>query len=118
MSVLIAPIAWLFPGATEGLRFFVPLLGLVTIVGFAMVGRAIGGERVGVTAGVAAAIFPDFWIRDGLVVAEPLAVAVTIWMVFAFLKLTQHRTARWSVLTGVLAGALVWHELKPLCSPP
>ena len=107
MSVLIAPIAWLFPGATEGLRFFIPLLGIVTIVGFAMVGRAIGGDRVGITAGVAAAIFPDFWIRDGLVVAEPLAVAITIWMIFSFLKLTHHRTTRWSVLTGVLAGALV-----------
>ncbi len=114
ISVLLAPVAWVFPGATEGLRFAVPFIGCLTIIGFGMTGRAIAGERVGICAAVLAAVIPDFWVRDGLVVAEPLAVAITILMVFAYIKLVQHRTAKWSVLTGCLAGALALARAEAL----
>lgn len=64
------------------------LLGCATVVAVGLVAREVAGRRVGLIAAVLAAVYPNFWINDGLVMSETLtmltaAVAVlltyTLW---------------------------------------
>ncbi len=72
-SLLVAPFAWLFPHVNEGLRNVIAVLGSLTVGVLGLAGREAGGPRAGLVAAGIAAAFPDFWIRDGLVVSEPVA---------------------------------------------
>jgi 4-amino-4-deoxy-L-arabinose transferase-like glycosyltransferase len=103
-SILVAPFAWLFPHATVGLRNVMAVLGTGTVVVLGLAGREVGGDRTGLIAAGVAAVFPDFWIRDGLVVSEPVAallVAIAVWVALRALR----RQRYWhSVVLGLLAG--------------
>lgn len=105
VSLLVAPFAWLFPHAYSSLRNEMAFLGAGTVVVLGGAGRTIGGDRVGLLAAGIAAVFPDFWIRDGLVVAEPVAtllVAAAVWIIAASLK---GGTGLWrTAALGLLAG--------------
>jgi len=107
LSLLVAPVAWLFPGATSGLRFLIPCFGVMTIVGFAVLGKQLISERCGVVAASLAAVFPDFWIRDGLVVSESLSVALLVWLLVLLVSFLRGPRLRTAVLLGVVMGVLV-----------
>jgi len=107
MSLLISPVAWLFPDATAGLRFLVPLISVMTIVGFAVLGKQLISVRCGVVAASLAALLPDFWIRDGLVVSESLSVALLVWLLVLVVSFVREPRLRTAVLLGVVMGALM-----------
>ncbi|CAB4874323.1 unannotated protein [freshwater metagenome] len=107
ISILVAPIAWLFPDADAGLRFVIPFIGVLTIVGFAIAGRQLVSERGGVIAAALAAFLPDFWVRDGLVVAESLSVALLVWLLVVLHVMIRAPRLRTAIALGVVMGALV-----------
>lgn len=49
-------------------------VGTGTIVLCALLGRRLGGERVGILAALAAAIYPNLWINDGMLMSETMFV--------------------------------------------
>lgn len=106
-SLLIAPFVWLFPHATLGLRNVMAVVGAGTVTLFGLVGRELGGPRVGLWAAGVAAVFPDLWIRDGLVVSEPLATLTVVVAVWIALR-ARRKGPSWShaVGLGVCAGVV------------
>ncbi len=64
------------------------LLGTATVVLVAAAGRRLGGNRVGVLAGVAAAVHPNLWLWDGMLLSETASaftVALYLYLVVRFL---------------------------------
>ena len=107
MSLVVSPVAWLFPNATASLRVLVPFIGLWTILGFAVLGRKLVSERCGVVAAGLAAILPDFWVRDGLVASESLSVALLVWLLVLLHSVLREPRLRTTVALGLLMGALI-----------
>jgi 4-amino-4-deoxy-L-arabinose transferase-like glycosyltransferase len=50
------------------------MVGTGTIVVLALLGRRLGGERVGILAALAGAIYPNLWINDGMLMSETMFV--------------------------------------------
>jgi hypothetical protein len=77
-------------------------IGTIVVIGF--LGRRVGGRRVGVAAAAIAAVYPNLWMNDGLVMSESLSM-----LLVAAVLLAAHRAMAmpgWRVVavTGVLAG--------------
>jgi 4-amino-4-deoxy-L-arabinose transferase-like glycosyltransferase len=93
--VVLAPAAWLvihgpfgwvhdLSGTTEE-RYYMALLGTLLVLLIGLLGRRIGGDRVGVIAALLAAIYPNLWMNDGLIMSETvtsIAVVLALWMAY------------------------------------
>jgi hypothetical protein len=60
------------------MRFEVALLGVGLVAAIALLARAIGGDRVGLVAAGIAAVYPNIWMNDGLIMSETLAMLLTV----------------------------------------
>ncbi|HLK46412.1 MAG TPA: glycosyltransferase family 39 protein [Acidimicrobiales bacterium] len=103
-SILFVPFVWAFQSATS-LREVMAVLGTGTVVLLGLAARELGGDRVGLLAAAIAAAFPDLWIRDGLVVSEPVATLFVVLAVWVSLLAVHRRLRPWhSLALGACAG--------------
>ena len=68
-------------------RFATTLLGIATVAVIGLVGRRLAGPRAGLVAAGIAAVYPNLWINDSLVMSESLAcllVAVSLLVALDF----------------------------------
>ena len=78
--------------------------GVATVAIIGLVGRRVGGHRTGLVAAALAAVYPNLWISDGLVMSESvscLLIALALWAILAW---TDRPTLRAAVLVGVAVG--------------
>jgi Dolichyl-phosphate-mannose-protein mannosyltransferase len=54
-------------------RYTMALIGSLVVLLIGLLGRRIGGARVGLIAALIAAVYPNMWIPDGLLFPEPIA---------------------------------------------
>lgn len=129
-AFILTPFAYLFPSATDGLRFVNAVLGGATIVAMGVVGRQIGGRRVGLIAATMAAALPNVWAADGLVTNETAAMLLVVvavgiayrlldgwsWRLAALLGLTlgvfMLARSEMPLVGGLLVGGLVIHAVR------
>ena len=52
------------------------LLGMAAVVVVGLVGRRIAGDRAGLIAAAIAAVYPQLWINDGMLVSESMYILV------------------------------------------
>ena len=111
-SVLMAPLSFL-PDPVQGQRLTTTLFGIALVALIGMLGRRIGGPRLGLVAAALAAAYPNLWTHDGLVMAESIAMVFVVGWMLAVLHLLDRPTWRRSALVGALAGlaALTRSEL-------
>jgi 4-amino-4-deoxy-L-arabinose transferase-like glycosyltransferase len=60
------------------MRFEMVVLGLAVVVLIGVLGRALVDERVGLIAAGIAAVYPNLWMNDGLIMSETLATLLTV----------------------------------------
>jgi 4-amino-4-deoxy-L-arabinose transferase-like glycosyltransferase len=88
-------------------RLTMAALGAGVVVLVAMVARTVGGDRVGLVAAVVAALYPNLWMNDGLVMSETLAtgaVALAILLAYRFGRDPTWPNALW---VGAACGVAV-----------
>ena len=101
------------------------LVGTITVVLIAFLGREVAGRRVGLVAAWIASLWPGLWSYDATAMAETpgqLAVAATLLCAYRFWRAPSPRRAAWLGLAAGL-GALTRSELTivivilvlPLC---
>jgi 4-amino-4-deoxy-L-arabinose transferase-like glycosyltransferase len=76
-SLVLVPAAKLTRGAFW-MRITMLLLGLAVVALVALLGRELGGPRVGLVAGGLAAVYPNLWMNDGLLMSETLAALTSV----------------------------------------
>jgi len=76
--------------------------GTVALVGVA--GRQVGGKRVGLIAAGLAAVYPNLWLWDGLVLSETMGLFVTALIVVMAYRLWDHRSVGAAAWFGVACG--------------
>jgi 4-amino-4-deoxy-L-arabinose transferase-like glycosyltransferase len=95
----------------QGQRYLMCLVGTATIGVVALLGRRVVGPRVGLIAAALAALYPNFWINDGMLMVETLfmlAIAVSLYFAYGLL----HEGGRGQVV-GLTIGLTVAALVRP-----
>ncbi|MCB1004641.1 MAG: glycosyltransferase family 39 protein [Acidimicrobiales bacterium] len=107
-ALAMAPVAWAFGTSLLVQRLAMALVGTLTVVGIGVLGRTVSGRgRVGLLAAGIAAVYPNLWLNDGVVMSESIA---TLTIVAVFLVLYRSRgsyTAGRLALLGALCGVAI-----------
>lgn len=93
------------------------ILGALGVVAVGYLGRRLGGDKVGLLAAVIAAIYPNLWINDGLILSESLVtLTVALVLIAAYRWRDEPTVARAAVLGAAIGLAgLNRSEMLSLC---
>ena len=80
------------------------VLGGGTIAALGFLGRRVGGERVGITAAVIAALYPGFIGTDGSLLSEALFAPLVVLTLLAGYRLYDRPTTASALLFGAATG--------------
>jgi hypothetical protein len=106
-SVALAPAA-LVSDSTVPMRLTVAFTGAVVVFLIGLCGLAVGGPTVATVAAVLAAIYPNLWMNDGLIMAETFAALGVAGTVLAAYRLLQRPgVGRAAVLGAACAVAML-----------
>src|SRR5215218_9956578 len=86
------------------MRLTMTIFGALVVLVIGLLGRSVAGNRAGLVAAAIAAVYPNLWINDGLVMSEALAtlsVALAILLTYRFIRAPKPSTAAW---VGVAVG--------------
>jgi len=100
VSVALVPAALVSDG-TVPMRLTVALTGAVVVFLVGLCGLVIGGPTVATVAAVLAAIYPNLWMNDGLIMAETFAALGVAGSVLAAYRLLQRPSAGRAAVLGV-----------------
>ena len=109
-ALALTPTSWVMeqfdPGGSHLLaqRLTMTVFGAGVVLLIGLIGRAVAGDRAGLVAAVIAAVYPNLWVNDGLVMSETLAtlaVALAILLTYRFIRRPRAATAAW---VGVACG--------------
>ena len=88
----------------QSLRLASCLLGAAMVVVVGLVGRRVAGERAGLLAAVVAALYPNLWANDALLLSEPLYGVMIALVLLAAYRLWDDPRPREAVLLGGAIG--------------
>ena len=80
--LLLAPVSWM-DDPVRWQRTVMTVVGIAVVVAVALLARRVGGWWAGVVAAGLAAIYPNLWMNDSLVMSEApaaLLVVVALWL--------------------------------------
>ncbi|MGI8939133.1 MAG: ArnT family glycosyltransferase [Iamia sp.] len=98
--------AWSLAGVDgfTGFRRAGALLGLVTMVLVADIGRRLGGRAVGLVAGLLVAVHPALWLNDVTLLSESIYQPLAAFVVWSGYRLWCRRTLGSAALLGAACG--------------
>jgi 4-amino-4-deoxy-L-arabinose transferase-like glycosyltransferase len=103
-STVLAGVSLLGGDGVLSQRAFGALLGGVTVVLVALVGRRLGGDRLGLVAGTLAALYPLFVTTDGAPLSESLYALLIAAILLVALVLLESRRVGVAAGLGALIG--------------
>ena len=101
-SVVLVPASWL-PHPEFWQRATMTALGIAVIPLVAVLARRVAGRRVAVIAAVIAAVYPNLWLSDALIMSETLMLFL---MVITMIVATRHRD-RFDPRSALVLGAMI-----------
>jgi len=106
-SLLLAPSSWLFGfnAGTTPQRMTMAILGTAVVLCVGLLGRAMAGPWVGLTAALLAAGYPNLWIPNGILMSETPAMLGMALILLAVVRMRRRPTVVSAVLLGVACGA-------------
>lgn len=105
-TTLLGGVAWLGGRTLRTHQLVGVVLGLGVVVLAGLIGRRYFDARVGVIAALIAAAYPGFWLLEGNVLAEPLALFVLGVLMLLVADLRDRPTLLRSGVAGVVCGLL------------
>lgn len=111
-AVLLATVSWM-ADPVPWQRAVTVIFGIVTIVLLAVLAGRIAGPRAAVVAAWIAAIYPNLWMNDGLVMSESVSVLLVTAFLLALLAALESTSMHRAVAVGAISGlvALARSEL-------
>jgi 4-amino-4-deoxy-L-arabinose transferase-like glycosyltransferase len=105
-ALALTPAAWAYASVRAKL-LCMALYGTAAVLVIGLLGRRVGGECVGLLAAGIAALYPNLWINDGLMMSETLAtlsVALALLLVY---RLMARPTIAQAVVLGAVCGVMM-----------
>ncbi len=103
----LVPTAWLFGDSVMAQRYTFCLLGAVAIVLIGLLARSVAGPIAGVAAAVVAAINPNLWMNDAVVMSETISTVLIAALLWAAVGLRRSPTLLRAGLVGALCGLTI-----------
>ncbi|HEY6317791.1 MAG TPA: glycosyltransferase family 39 protein [Acidimicrobiia bacterium] len=104
-SLVLVPAAAL-PGSDDftrlAMRFTMVLLGCAVVLLIGLLGRELDGPTTGLIAAGLAAIYPNLWVNDGLLMSETLSALMTVAALFVTYRLIRRPSYRLLAVLGVI----------------
>jgi 4-amino-4-deoxy-L-arabinose transferase-like glycosyltransferase len=100
----LAPVSRLSDGSEVAMRLTVALAGVGVVALIGLLGREVGGPRVGLLAAGIAALYPNLWMNDGLLMAETFAALTVAGTLLATVLLVREPSWRHALGAGVGCG--------------
>lgn len=88
----------------QSLRLATCLLSVAMVIVVGLVGRRVAGERAGVLAAVVAAVYPNLWANDPLLLSEPLYGLMIALVLLTAYRLWDDPRPREAVFLGAALG--------------
>jgi hypothetical protein len=88
-SMVLAVSSWLGGTSWFAHKLVASLAGTGTVVVIGLVARGLAGNRAGLIAAGLAAVYPNLWVVDGILMPESLyglSIAVVVWVAYRFLR--------------------------------
>ena len=121
--IVLAPVSFVTSQALIPQRLTMAVLGTVAVVVIGLLARRLAGDRAGWIAAGIAAIYPNLWVNDGLIMSETLAALVVALALLYAYRLIREPNVWNALIVGALCGlgALTRAELVllvPLLAVP
>jgi 4-amino-4-deoxy-L-arabinose transferase-like glycosyltransferase len=88
----------------EALLVWSCLLGSATVAVVGLVGRKVGGNRVGLVAAVLTAVYPPIWSQDGTLQSETMAILMVSFVLLAAYRYWERPDVGRAVVLGLAIG--------------
>jgi 4-amino-4-deoxy-L-arabinose transferase-like glycosyltransferase len=102
-STLMSVVSW-GDDPTNRQRLVTAACGIATVAFIGLIGRRLGGDRVGLLAAALAALYPNLWINDGLVMSESVSCLLVSAALLAVLRWTESPHWRTAAVCGAIVG--------------
>jgi 4-amino-4-deoxy-L-arabinose transferase-like glycosyltransferase len=105
-ALAITPATYFFglPSGDTPQRLTMAGLGAVVVLLVGLLGRALAGPRVGLLAAAVAAVYPNMWIPNGIIMSETLTMLVMALVLLGAYRLLRSPTWINAVLLGLGCG--------------
>ncbi|HEY7946677.1 MAG TPA: glycosyltransferase family 39 protein [Acidimicrobiales bacterium] len=105
-ALVLTPVSYVFGVPADALpqRLTMAVLGTVVVLLVGLLARRVAGARAGIVAGVLAAVYPNFWIPNGIVMSETLSMLVMAVILLAVYRLLAVPTWANAALAGAACG--------------
>ncbi|HUF83118.1 MAG TPA: glycosyltransferase family 39 protein [Acidimicrobiia bacterium] len=100
----LAPVARLSDGSEIAMRLTVALAGVAVVALVGLLGREVAGARAALVAAALAALYPNLWMNDGLLMAETFAALTVAGTLLATVLLIRDPSWRHALGAGVGCG--------------
>ncbi|MDQ3147563.1 MAG: glycosyltransferase family 39 protein, partial [Actinomycetota bacterium] len=94
------------------------LLGTASVVLCGLVGRKLAGPRCGLLAAAAAAVYPNLWVHDGIVMSETMAIFATVVLLLLAYRYWERPSAARAVGLGLCCGLAALSRAELLLAVP
>ena len=121
--IVLAPVSFVTSQSLIPQRLTMAVLGTVAVVVMGLLARRLAGDRAGWIAAGIAAIYPNLWVNDGLIMSETIATLVVALALLYAYRLIREPNVWNALIVGALCGlaALTRAELVllvPLLAVP
>lgn len=102
-ALVLTPVAALSDGDTP-MRLNFCVVGAIGVFLIGLLGVELGGRRTGLIAAAIAAVYPFLWVNDGVLMAESLAITLTVAALLVTYRLLRAPRVALAVGAGALCG--------------
>lgn len=88
-------------------RYAMALLGTLLVALVGLLGRRVGGDTVGLVAAAIAALSPNIWVNDGLVMSETLTALTVVAVLLGALSWRERPSWGRAAAVGALCGLTI-----------
>jgi 4-amino-4-deoxy-L-arabinose transferase-like glycosyltransferase len=93
-------VSWFGAQGVTAQRVAGSVVGITGVVLIALCGRKLAGDRAGLIAGAIAAVYPQLWINDGMLLSETIAVPMVALTILLAYRLRDRPTYAAAALLG------------------
>lgn len=105
--LLLGPASWVWPDSVLAQRLTMTVIGTLVLVAMGFLGRYVADWRVGLAAAGVAAVNPNLWMNDALIMSEAPSALLIIATMAAGFALARRPSSGRAVLAGAVCGLTV-----------
>ncbi len=103
-SIVLAPVARLTSGNETAMRLAMAFLGCIVVLTIGLITKELVGNRAALIAAILAAIYPNLWVNDGLILSETLTTLLVAFVILLAYQFMRRPSLRVAIAIGIACG--------------